>query len=44
MQGGPVAVRVMYAASGTRISAARVLAGGAVVEHGAYWATGALTG
>lgn len=37
-QVGPMAYRVIYAASGTRISAARVLAGDALIEHGACWA------
>ncbi len=30
-------LRVTYAASGTRLCAARVLSGDALVEHGAYW-------
>jgi hypothetical protein len=38
-QGEPVAIRVLYAASGTRLSATRVLAPDAIVEHGAYWAS-----
>jgi len=32
-------LRVVYAASGTRLCAARVLSGDALVEHGAYWYT-----
>ena len=32
-------LRVIYTASGTMLSAARLLAAGAIVEHGAYWAS-----
>ncbi len=39
-QGGPNSTtRVVYAASGTRLSAARLLNSDAVVEHKAYWAS-----
>ncbi|MGH7078082.1 MAG: hypothetical protein ACREFU_08280, partial [Acetobacteraceae bacterium] len=37
-QAGQSGVRVLYTASGTLLSAARVVAGDAVVEHAAYWA------
>ena len=37
MQAKPPAFRVVYAASGTRLCATRVLLGDALVEHGAYW-------
>ena len=41
VQAGHPAIRVLYAASGTRLSAASVLGGDALTEHGAYWATAA---
>ena len=38
VQAGSFPCRVLYVASGTRLSAARVLAGDVVIEHKAYWA------
>ncbi len=38
-QAVPATIRVLYTASGTRLSAARVAASDAIVCHGAYWAT-----
>ncbi|MGH7050447.1 MAG: hypothetical protein ACREE5_07350 [Acetobacteraceae bacterium] len=37
-QAGQARVRVLYTASGTLLSAARVVGGDALVEHAAYWA------
>lgn len=38
-QAGAHAIRVLYTASGTRLSAARISPNSALVYHGAYWAT-----
>lgn len=37
-QAGEHALRVVYTASGTRLSATKVIGGTAIVEHKAYWA------
>lgn len=36
-QAATPAIRVVYSASGTRLSAARITGGSAIVEHAAYW-------
>jgi hypothetical protein len=38
-QAGMFPIRVFYTASGTRLSAVRMMAGDAIAEHGAYWAS-----
>jgi hypothetical protein len=38
-QTGPPSIRVLYTKSGTRISAAAIVGGDALVDHKAYWAT-----
>ena len=38
-QAGPPSIRVLYTKSGTRLSAAAVMGGDALIDHTAYWAT-----
>jgi hypothetical protein len=37
-QAGPASIRVLYTKAGTRLSAATILGGDALIDHKAYWA------
>lgn len=39
VQSGPSAIRILYTKAGTRLSAATIVGGDALVDHKAYWAT-----